>query len=73
MRTKAGRHQSETDFNSLVNNYLYQGLDFWICTGINGIYMKPLYKMIIRFLQREWFLFVILTAISLIFMLFELL
>lgn len=35
--------------------------------------MKPLLKKIIRFLQKEWFLFVMLAAIALIVLLFQML
>lgn len=33
--------------------------------------MKPLFESITSFLKREWFLFVMLAAIGLIFFLFE--
>jgi len=35
--------------------------------------MKPMYKKIIEFLKKEWFLLVMLVAIGLIILLFELL
>jgi len=34
--------------------------------------MEPLYKKIVRFLKKEWFLLVMLVAIALIVLLFEL-
>ncbi len=34
--------------------------------------MKPLIKMILRFIQKEWFLLVMLSVITLIVFLFEL-
>lgn len=35
--------------------------------------MEKFYKAIIRFLQREWFLFVALITIAIIFLIYELL
>jgi hypothetical protein len=35
--------------------------------------MKPVYRKLIRFLEKEWFLFVMAAAIALIFLIYEML
>ncbi len=38
---------------------------------ITDFYMKPLYKKLINFLRKEWFLLVILSVIAVIIFVYE--